>query len=194
MRCSTVKGRAMNAFPGKPSLKRARLLNPATRAYVSRTRQYFINRNSTPQSKRPSSLRQTGTPRQPPSDAMPLSSGPGVQHFVQNRESATSHANLVTRSITPQPQKQSRERSRQKHAQGGRHARSNSHNGASSKKELFRQDPESLKLQVPNTLRKTVSGIPQTESINTARGSSSNPVAKTRASRQVREKASQELL
>lgn len=118
---------------------------------------------------------------------MPLSSAPGVQHFVQNREPATTHANLVTRSITPQPQQQHKERSRQKHAQGGRHARSNSHSGASSKKELFRHDPESLKLQVPNTLRKTVSAIPKTEAINTGRGLASNAVPKTRAPRQVGE-------
>ncbi|KEF59754.1 uncharacterized protein A1O9_04602 [Exophiala aquamarina CBS 119918] len=118
---------------------------------------------------------------------MPLSSAPGVQNFVQNREPATTHANLVTRSITPQPQQQHRERSRQNDTQGGHHARSNSHNGASSKKELFRHDPESLKLQVPNTLRKTVSAIPQTHAINTGRGSGSNAAPKTRAPRQVGE-------
>lgn len=119
---------------------------------------------------------------------MPLAStsGPGVQHFVQNRESASSHAALTTRSITPQPQQQ-RDRSRQKHArpQNEQRARSNSHNGGSGKRELFAQYSESLKVQIPNTLRKTVSAIPQNETNNTGRGSSSNPVAKKRVSRQV---------
>ncbi|KAK5056078.1 hypothetical protein LTR84_012629 [Exophiala bonariae] len=118
---------------------------------------------------------------------MPLAStsGPGVQHFVQNRESANSHASLTTRSITPQPQEQ-RNRSRQKHGrtQNESRARSNSHNGASGKRHIFAHDPESLKLQIPNTLRKTVSAIPQNDPNDTGRGSSASAVAKTRTSRQ----------
>lgn len=131
----------------------------------------------------------TSTTAQCLSHAMPLASnsGPGVQHFVQNRESANTHVTLATRSITPQPQQQ-RERSRQKHgrAQNEHRARSNSHNGGSGKMDLFGQDPESLKLQIPNTLRKTVSAIPQNATLSTGRGSSSDRVAKTRTSAQVR--------
>lgn len=110
---------------------------------------------------------------------MPLA-GPSVQNFVQNRESANTNGHLPTRSSTPQPQQQ-RERSRQRTVQDRRQARSNSQNGLHSRETL-----QNLKVEVPNTLRKTVSSIPQTLVANTGRRSNAHASARPQKSRLVR--------